>query len=320
MQEKIQNLLQNCVTCILAERKHGKPEGFLHPLDMGGGPMDTYHLDHLGPLPSTKKSYNQILAVFDAFTKFVWLYPTESTSSADVIGKILRQSAVFGNPRRIISDRGTAFTSSEFKTYYEEEAIVYSTIVTGVPRGNGQVERLNRTLIRVLKKLAALMLGDWHKCVDKAQQYINHIPSRSAGMAPFTLLFGTRMRIQVDPHIAEIIEEERANIFVEKRDALRDQARESISRVLAENKKQYDSKRKKASCYQENDLVAIRRTQGGPGLKVYDKFLGPYKITQVLRNERYLVQKLGQGEGPRKTSTSTDNMEPWPGEGSSGDT
>ena len=187
---------------------------------------------------------------------------------------------------------------------------MHSTIVTGVPRGNGQMERVNRTLIPVLTKLAAPTPGDWHNYIDKVQQYINHIPSRRTGMAPFTLLFGTRMKLEEDPQVAEIIEEERANMFVEKRDALRDQAPESISRVQAENKKVYDGKRKKASCYQENDLVAIRRTQGRPGLKVCDKLLGPYKVTHVLRNERYLVQKLGQGKGPRKTSTSTDNMKP----------
>ena len=235
--------------------------------------MDTYHLDHLGPLPSTKKSYNQVLAVLDAFTKFVWLYPTKSKSFAEVIGKLLRQSAVFGNPRPIITDRGTAFTSSLFKTYCEEEGIVHTTIVTGVSRGKGQVERLNRTLIPVFIKLAAPTPGGWHKYIDKAQQYINQIPSRSTGMAPFTLLFGTRMRLQEDPQIAEIIEEERANMFVKNQDALRDQARESIFRAQTENKKAYDSKRKKASCYQENDLVPIRRTQGGPELKVCEMIL-----------------------------------------------
>ena len=121
------------------------------------------------------------------------------------------------------------------------------------------------------------------------------------------------MKLKEDPKIFEIIEEEQAALFLEKRDALRDRAKESIAGIQAENKKAYDKKRKNASCYQENDLVAIRRTQGGPGLKFCAKFFGPYKITQVLRNDRYLVQKMGQEEGPRRTSTSVDNMKPWVG-------
>ena len=76
--------------------------------------------------------HRQRRAVLDAFNNFVWLYPTKTTSSAEVISKILRQSAVFDNPRRMITDRGTAFTSSEFETYCEEERIRHSTIITCV--------------------------------------------------------------------------------------------------------------------------------------------------------------------------------------------
>ena len=46
---------------------------------------------------------------------------------------------------------------------------MHTTIVTGVHRGNGQVEGLNRTLIPILTKLAAPTPGDWHKFIDKAQ-------------------------------------------------------------------------------------------------------------------------------------------------------
>lgn len=219
--------------------------------------MDTYHLDYLGPLPSTKKNYNHILAVIDGFTKFVWLYPTKTTKTKEVIDKLLRQSAVFGNPRRIITDRGTAFTSAEFSEYCSDEGISHSTIVTGVPRGNGQVERLNRTLIPILTKLATPTPGDWHRFVDKAQQYINHVTSRATGVSPFTLLFGTRMRLKDDPQIREIIDEEQANFFLEKRDSLRVNAREKIAKVQLENKKAYDKKRIQASRYEENNWVAI---------------------------------------------------------------
>lgn len=171
IKDKVQRVIQNCVSCILAQRKQGKLEGILHPLDEGGSPMDTYHIDHLGPLPMTKKSYCHILAVINAFTKFVWLHATKTTSTSEVIDKLLRQSAVLGNPRQIISDRGTAFTSNEFERYCGEEEIEQSMIAAGVPRGNSQVERLNRILIPVLTKLSAPTPGDWHRHLDKAQQF-----------------------------------------------------------------------------------------------------------------------------------------------------
>lgn len=57
--------------------------------------------------------------------------------------------------------------------------------------------------------------------------------------------------------------------------------------------------------------MAIKRTQLGPGLKLANKYLGPYSIVKVLRNDCYIVQKIGEHEGPSKTSTSADYMKPW---------
>jgi len=114
---KIEKIVKNCVTCILAERKQGKQEGYLNTIEKGELPLDTYHMDHLGPLPSTKKSYKYVFLVIDAFTKFVWLYATKTTNTAEVLSKLKKQSTIFGNPRRMISDRGAAFTSKEFAEY-----------------------------------------------------------------------------------------------------------------------------------------------------------------------------------------------------------
>jgi len=60
-----------------------------------------------------------------------------------VISKLMQQSVVFGNPKRVILDRGTAFTSKDFDNYCKDQEIEHIAIVTGVPRGNGQVEHIN---------------------------------------------------------------------------------------------------------------------------------------------------------------------------------
>jgi len=163
MRSKIEKVVRNCVTCILAEKRRGKLDGWLNPIDKGSVPLDVYHIDHLGPLASTKKNYRFILVVADAFSKFIWLYTSRSTGTTEVLDRLKKQAAIFGNPQRIISDRETAFTSKEFETYCEEENIEHILITTGVPRENGQVERVNRTLVSVLTKLAAPNPSEWHK-------------------------------------------------------------------------------------------------------------------------------------------------------------
>ncbi|XP_023210922.1 uncharacterized protein LOC111613807 [Centruroides sculpturatus] len=112
MKSKIEKIARNCVNCIIAERKRGKSEGFLNQLDKGDRPFDTYRIDHLNHLTPTKKRYQYIFAVTDAFTKFLWLYPTKSTGAEEVISRLKKQAVVFGNPKRIVSDSGSASTVS----------------------------------------------------------------------------------------------------------------------------------------------------------------------------------------------------------------
>ena len=311
IETKIEKVIKNCIACILAERKQGKQEGFLNPIAKGEVPLDTYHIDHLGPLPSTKKNYKYIFVIIDAFSKFVWLYSTKTTNTSEVLDKLIKQSFIFGNPRRIISDRGTAFTSKEFSEYCKKEDIEHVLITVGIPRSNGQAERVNRILIQLLTKLANPRREEWHKYLAFAQQCINTTLSRSIGTDPFHLLFGVHARLRGDLEIRELLEKEYIEAYRDERDQLRESAKENIAKIQRDNKRTFNKNRVAATKYREGDLVAIKRTQQGPGLKFANKYFGTYLIIQVLRNNRYVVQREGEHEGPLKTSTAADYMKPW---------
>ncbi|GFW00342.1 transposable element Tcb2 transposase [Trichonephila clavipes] len=128
----VENVINNFIEYILVNKKRGKDEGLLNPIPKENIPLSTYHIDFLGPLPSTNKNYNHILSVIDAFTKFAWLYPVKSTSSRDALEKVKQQEITYGNPRRIITDKGIAFTSKEFREYCENENIQHLSITTGI--------------------------------------------------------------------------------------------------------------------------------------------------------------------------------------------
>jgi len=312
LKQKIEKCIANCIPCILVNRKRGKKEGELHSIPKDDLPLETYHIDHLGPLQSTNKNYKHILCVIDAFTKFVWLYPTKSTSSREVISKLELQKSVFGNPTRIISDRGTAFNSKEFDEYCESESIQHICVTTGLPRANGQVERLNSVIISVIAKLSKDDPTKWYKFVPLVQQIINSTYQRSINLSPFELLVGVKMKQKSDLKIQELIEEEFKRDFMSTREMLRKEAKQQILKTQEQNKKTYNLRRKAAHKYKVNDVVAIKRTQFDPGLKLKPKFLGPYKVTKVKPNDTYDVQKLGNFDGPSCTSTCAEYMKPWP--------
>ncbi|GFW96247.1 transposon Tf2-8 polyprotein [Trichonephila clavipes] len=304
----VKKVIVICVPCILANKKTGKKEGFLNPISKESIPLSTYHVDFIGPLPFTNKSYQHIFTVVDAFIKFTWLYPVKTVSAESALEKLKQQQKTFGNPIRIISDRGSAFTSKLFNDYCDEENIQHLQIATGVPRGNGQVERIHRTLIPVLTKLSLDDSTKWYKYVDRLRRILNSTISRSTKWTPFELLVGIKMRNKEDILIKDLLLEEMAKELLEQREFLRNDAKKNIETLQSENRKTYNRRRKKASLYKEGDLVAIQRTQFGAGLKLRPKFLGPYKVTKVNSKDRYEVEKVGQHEGRNSTTTSADLM------------
>ncbi|GFY65757.1 transposon Tf2-11 polyprotein [Trichonephila inaurata madagascariensis] len=208
LQSKIEKYISNRVTCILKSKKSGKQEGFLHPLVKDDIPLNTYHIDYLGPLATSHKNYKFILAVIDSFTKFFWLYPIKTTSTSEVIKKLDIQKTTFGNPRFLITDRGTTFTSDEFHTYCSEQNISLHHITTGLPRANGQVERINRTIISVLFKMPEDDPTKWFKHVPSLQEFLNSAFQRSINTTPFELLFGTQINNKTDLRIQQLIDEQ----------------------------------------------------------------------------------------------------------------
>ncbi|GFV80944.1 hypothetical protein TNCV_2269281 [Trichonephila clavipes] len=198
-------------------------------------PLSSYHIDFLGPLPSTNKNYNHILSIIDAFTKFVWLYPVKSTSSRDALEKLKQQEITFGNHHRIITDKGTAFTSKEFREYCENENIQHLSITTGIPRGNGQIERIHSSLIPILSKLSIDDASKWYKFVPAVQRTLNSTISRSTQMTPFQLSTGVKMRTKQDLEILKLLEEEIVETFTENREKIREEAKRNILKMQEEN-------------------------------------------------------------------------------------
>ena len=68
---------------------------------------------------------------------------------------------------------------------------------------------------------------------------------------------------------------------------LRTIAGENIIKIQAENKKGFNKNRIKAQSYYINYLIAVKRAQFGPGLKLKPKFIGPYKVIKKLAHDRY---------------------------------
>ncbi|XP_068148297.1 uncharacterized protein [Drosophila tropicalis] len=195
--------------------------------------------------------------------------------------------------------------------FVAENKVEHILTTTGVARGNGQIERVNRSILAVISKLSAEESSKWYKYVPQVQKALNSQVHASTKVSPFELMFGTKMCAQAGDRVLCLINEEFINNFNAEQESLRDKAKKNILEAQMTYKRNFDKGRKQDHGYLLGDLVAIKRTQFVAGRMLASCFLGPYEVTKIKRNGRYDVRKAAQVEGPNQTSTSSDNMKLW---------
>ena len=87
----------------------------------------------------------------------------------------------FGHPHRIISDKRAAFVFNAFEDFCSTNSITHVYTTTDVPRGNGQVKRLNRSIIPILTKVSIENPLHWFKYTVRVQKTLNSISLRATG-------------------------------------------------------------------------------------------------------------------------------------------
>ncbi|GJQ73841.1 hypothetical protein Trydic_g18778 [Trypoxylus dichotomus] len=172
MREKVKTYISNCLKCITYNPSSGKRQGFLHTLDKGDLPFYTIHFDHCGPLEKIKCGNRYIFAIIDGFTKFCKLFPCKTTNTNEALKHLHKYFYYYGKPLRLISDRGSAFTSAAFKNFMEESNVEHVLIAVGMPRANGPIERLNRDIIPMLVKVTENP-AKWDEVLEKVEYAIN---------------------------------------------------------------------------------------------------------------------------------------------------
>lgn len=317
MKSKINAHIKSCLKCIAFTPDAGKSEGTLHSIPKGDLPFVTVHVDHLAPASrSGMSSKRYIFSVIDAFTKYVKLYVTKTTNSSEVIKALKAYFEYYSRPSRIISDQGSCFTSREFEDFMKEHNIQHVKIATASPQANGQVERLNRTILPMIAKLADERNTHWSNVLNTVEFTINNIVSKATNECPSALLFGLRQRGAVVDELREFLEIGGQLDTSRELTRIREEAAKQIQKNQCTNKRIYDSRHKVAREYQLGDKVMIRNYDSTPGApqKLIPRFKGPYQIDRVLRNDHYVlkdVEGFQLSQVPYKGTWEAKNMRPW---------
>lgn len=287
----VKNCLANCLRCLEYDQRAGAKEGFLHSIEKGTKPWDTIHIDHVGPLIKTTAGHRHIFEAIDGFLKFTLLEAVKSTSTAETLKALDAMFRIFGAPRRIISDRGSAFTSNDFENYCEKYGIQHVKVAVQTPRGNGKIERYNRIIIPALCKPTEKP-DQWHTVLGTVQLALNNSVQRTIRRSPAEVMFGHGLRQGPLDTITDTLNEElQLEQLKEHREEIRRQTTDNITHSQQQQKRGYDRKRKPYSMFQPGEYVTIRQVNPieDGSKKMARKYIGPYLIKQKLDWDRYLV-------------------------------
>jgi transposase InsO family protein len=97
-----------------------------------------------------------------------------------------------GVPKKILSDKGTPFTSRFWERLHEtlDTQLHFSSVYH--PQTDGQTERVNE-ILEDMPRACALQYGrSWDKSLPYAESSYNNSYQESLKMAPFEMLYGRR--------------------------------------------------------------------------------------------------------------------------------
>ena len=294
MKTRVHNFIRSCLKCIVYSAPARKNKRNLFNIPKLPVPFDTIHIDHLGPLPSVTSKKKHILVVVDSFTKFTKLYPVVTTNTKESCVAMQNYIDNYSRPRRIISDRGTAFSSNDCQKFCEERNIEHIMNATASPQANGQVERVNRVLTPMMAKMCEkLNHADWSSTLRKVEHTLNNTVHTTTKETPAILLFGAPQRGEVIDELAEYLEE-RNGITDRNLSEIREEASKNIIKSQEANLNRFLKHNSPANTYEKGEYVAIRHTSTTPGhnKKLDQKYRGPYVIEKVLSHDRYLVRDV----------------------------
>lgn len=316
VRKRVHNYIDNCVICLLANSASNSREGEMQITERASGPFQTIHMDHYGPIDLTEKKNRYIFLIIDSFSRYTWFFPVKTAATKEVLLHLKYLFNIFGNPKRIISDRGKAFASQEFETFCKDRDIGHVLVGVAAPWANGLIERVNRFMSSSLRKLTD-ELQEWDDCMETVQYVINNTYHTSLKATPAKILLGYELRNHPDIKLVDCLN------GIAKTELNYDEVRLSSQEIASQvndkiknyNKVYYDKRHLTPSQYKEGDYVLIRNvTTPGTSAKLQAKYKGPYMIVKALSKNRYVVADIpgfNITQRPYNSILSPDRIKPW---------
>jgi len=185
-----------CDTCQRVKAEHQRPTGLLQPIKIPKWKWEEVGMDFIVGLPRTQKGYDSIWVIVDRLTKVAHFILVKTKYSGPKLDELYMERIVFlhGVPKKIVSDRGTQFTSHFWQKVHESLGTKLNFSTAYHPQTDGQTERTNQILEGILRACALQYGTSWDKSLSYAEFSYNNNYQKSLQMAPFEALYGRKCR------------------------------------------------------------------------------------------------------------------------------
>ena len=296
------NHIKHCLTCQQTKHPAGNPCYPLQSINSSNF-NDLVQFDHL-KLCKTTSGNNGLLVIIDHFTKFAEAIPcAHDEYDAQTTAKIILNKwfARHGTPARMQSDNATNFTAEIAQELMKASQVTKVTSTPAHPRGNGLVERQNRTLLTLLRVYTSRRMLDWDEHIDGVLGAYNSTRHATTGFSPYMLQHGAEKSIPLSFIYPEFAarEFESKEEFIEhllaRQQEIHELVRRNTHQAQIRQKQKFD-RHLKAKAHAVGDAVWVfcHIIPKGGTRKLLRAWRGPHKVTDVLQDGRLYVLDTGQ--------------------------
>ncbi|XP_031333825.1 uncharacterized protein K02A2.6-like [Photinus pyralis] len=147
-------MVKTCLDCLLMSKPSRPPPMTRHKFPNGPWQHIAIDLMKAGPIPE------EILVVIDYFSRYQEIKFLKSSTAATIIAHLQEMFSRLGIPNSIRADNGPQFASKEFHLFCEGSNIEIIHTTPYWPQANGEVENLNRSILKRLKISHVKKIGD----------------------------------------------------------------------------------------------------------------------------------------------------------------
>ena len=186
MRQDVQEVVDTCEVCQRSRFQKKTDRAPIRFLE-AQYPWEVVTVDFVSGFATTRRKHTAICVMCDRFTRMMHAEPCKDHATAKETARILlrRVFSQHGCPRVLVSDRGAQFDSELWRQLWGMLGTRVHLATTHHPQSNGLTERMNRTLITLIKKVTQLKKHEWEELLPLLEFAYNQTPNATTGVAPF---------------------------------------------------------------------------------------------------------------------------------------